>query len=88
MVYSLLHEDAKLVLEKGIGVMKKLLLNLSQVHHVNGALYRIEPTPAFAPLPPGQTLDIEFVCGEAQAARFYIMPNWYWRLDDVATGLI
>jgi hexosaminidase len=55
-----------------------------RVHHVNGALNRIEPTPAFAPLPPGQTLDIEFVCGGAQAARFYIMPNWYAVSTDPA----
>jgi len=53
-----------------------------KVFHVNGALLRIEPTNAFQPLGPGQTLPIPFTVAYGQAARMYIYPNWYAASQD------
>ncbi|MGF1874576.1 carbohydate-binding domain-containing protein [Photobacterium frigidiphilum] len=45
--------------------------------HVNGDMFKIEPTSSFKPLKPGETFSFEFNAGDWQVAKSDVMPNWY-----------
>ncbi|KLV05189.1 beta-N-acetylglucosaminidase [Photobacterium aquae] len=51
------------------------------ITHINGDIFKLEPTAAFKGLPAGQSLDFEFDGSDWQAARTDIMPNWYFVSD-------
>ncbi|WP_299021065.1 family 20 glycosylhydrolase [uncultured Photobacterium sp.] len=48
-----------------------------KVSHVNGDIFKLEPTAQFKPLKSGETFNIEFDAGDWQVAKTDIMPNWY-----------
>ncbi|MGF1688021.1 carbohydate-binding domain-containing protein [Photobacterium japonica] len=48
------------------------------ITHVNGDIFKLEPTAAFAGLPAGQALDVEFDGANWQVAKSDVMPNWYF----------
>lgn len=53
-----------------------------KVTHVNGDIFKLEPTAQFQPLKPGQTFNFEFDAGNWQIAKTDIMPNWYLASED------
>ncbi|MDD1784242.1 carbohydate-binding domain-containing protein [Enterovibrio sp. ZSDZ35] len=71
-----------------IRMMQPLTGSGLTVSHVNGDIFKIEPTTAFQPLQPGQTLTIEFESEFWQVAKTDIMPNWYLVSDSGETALI
>ncbi|WP_102505781.1 family 20 glycosylhydrolase [Salinivibrio kushneri] len=53
-----------------------------KVSHVNGDLFKLEPTDSFVPLAPGDQLVVGFNASDWQVAKSDIMPNWYLASDD------
>ena len=53
-----------------------------KVTHINGDLFKLEPTEHFTPLKPGETLNFEFDAGDWQVAKSDVMPNWYLASED------
>lgn len=48
-----------------------------QLSHVNGGLFKMEPTELFKPLLPGGVLKMSLVSAYYIIARTDFMPNWY-----------
>ena len=48
-----------------------------KISHINGDMFKLEPTESFTPLHQGDSLDIEFDAEFWQAAKTDVMPNWY-----------
>nr|WP_086939149.1 family 20 glycosylhydrolase [Thaumasiovibrio occultus] len=48
------------------------------ITHVNGDMFKLEPSSTFKGLEAGQSLDIEFDGGDWQVAKTDVMPNWYF----------
>ncbi|PKF51949.1 family 20 glycosylhydrolase [Enterovibrio nigricans] len=71
-----------------IRMMQPLTNSGLTVTHVNGDIFKIEPTDSFKSLEPGQTLTIEFESEFWQIAKTDIMPNWYLVSDSGETALI
>ncbi|EOD78513.1 Beta-hexosaminidase [Grimontia indica] len=71
-----------------IRMIKPLATDALKVSHVNGDIFKIEPTASFSPLTPGQSLDIEFLSEFWQVAKTDVMPNWYLVSDNGDTALI
>ncbi|MDO6706727.1 family 20 glycosylhydrolase [Photobacterium sp. 1_MG-2023] len=60
-----------------IRMVKNVLTDQVKISHVNGDMFKLEPTASFVPLAPGQSLTIEFDASDWQVAKTDIMPNWY-----------
>ncbi|MGF1768096.1 carbohydate-binding domain-containing protein [Enterovibrio makurazakiensis] len=71
-----------------IRMMQPLTNSGLTVSHVNGDIFKIEPTDSFNALEPGKTLTIEFESEFWQIAKTDIMPNWYLVSDRGETALI
>ncbi|MDD1794200.1 carbohydate-binding domain-containing protein [Enterovibrio sp. ZSDZ42] len=71
-----------------IRMMQPLTNSGLTVSHVNGDIFKIEPTDSFNALEPGKTLTIEFESEFWQIAKTDIMPNWYLVSDSGETALI
>ncbi|WP_330960103.1 family 20 glycosylhydrolase [Photobacterium sp. 53610] len=65
-----------------IRMVKDVLNEQVKITHVNGDIFKLEPTDKFVPLAPGQSLTIEFDASDWQAAKTDIMPNWYFVSED------
>ena len=50
--------------------------------HVNGDIFKLEPTDQFKPLKPGENFSFEFDGGNWQVAKTDVMPNWYLVSED------
>lgn len=49
-----------------------------KVTHVNGDIFKLEPTASFVPLNPGESLSVQFDGDAWQVAKSDVMPNWYF----------
>ncbi|WP_284509742.1 carbohydate-binding domain-containing protein [Salinivibrio costicola] len=67
-----------------IRMIKSIDTDQLKVSHVNGDLFKLEPTDAFVPLAPGDQLVVGFNASDWQVAKSDIMPNWYLASDDEA----
>jgi len=65
-----------------IRMIKSLSTSAVKVTHVNGDVFKLEPTQQFKPLKPGQSFNVEFDAGDWQIAKTDIMPNWYLVSED------
>lgn len=65
-----------------IRMVKSLATNAFKVTHVNGDIFKLEPTESFTPLKPGETFHFEFDGGDWQIAKTDVMPNWYIVSED------
>ena len=48
-----------------------------KLSHINGDLFRLEPTDSFKDLPPGGSITLPLVAFWCFITRFDMMPNWY-----------
>lgn len=65
-----------------IRMVENVLSDQVTISHVNGDMFKIEPTANFVPLAPGQSLAIEFDAANWQVAKTDVMPNWYFVSED------
>ncbi|PSU33673.1 family 20 glycosylhydrolase [Photobacterium lutimaris] len=65
-----------------IRMMKTLATPALKVTHINGDIFKLEPTAHFTPLKPGDTFHFEFDAGDWQVAKTDVMPNWYLVSED------
>lgn len=65
-----------------IRMVESVLTDQVKISHVNGDMFKIEPTANFVPLAPGQSLAIEFDAANWQVAKTDVMPNWYFVSED------
>ncbi|KAL8603368.1 hypothetical protein ACOMHN_039731 [Nucella lapillus] len=56
--------------------------------HINGCLFRLQPTPEFTPLKKGQAITIPFKGQYYSVARSDILPNWYLAAEDLQPRII
>ncbi|MGL4829465.1 MAG: family 20 glycosylhydrolase [Vibrio sp.] len=71
-----------------IRMINTLSTNTVKVTHINGDIFKLEPTASFKPLKPGETLEIGITADAWQVAKTDIMPNWYIVSDSGDTALI
>ncbi|WP_394212000.1 family 20 glycosylhydrolase [Enterovibrio calviensis] len=71
-----------------IRMIRELATDTVNVTHVNGDIFKLEPTATFKGLEPGQTLNIEFTADAWQVAKTDVMPNWYLVSETGETALI
>lgn len=62
--------------------VSKLYTDQFKVTHVNGDIFKLEPTAQFRGLPAGQSIEIAFDGGNWQVAKSDVMPNWYFAAQD------
>lgn len=60
-----------------IRMLKSLSTAALKFTHINGDIFKLEPTAEFKPLQPGETFSFEFDAGDWQVAKTDVMPNWY-----------
>lgn len=65
-----------------IRMVENVLSDQVTISHVNGDMFKIEPTANFVPLAPGQSLAIKFDAANWQVAKTDVMPNWYFVSED------
>ncbi|WP_064607119.1 family 20 glycosylhydrolase [Photobacterium sp. J15] len=65
-----------------IRMFKTVATSALKVTHVNGDIFKLEPTSQFQPLKQGETFSFEFDAGDWQVAKTDIMPNWYLVSED------
>ncbi|CAH1791531.1 unnamed protein product [Owenia fusiformis] len=51
--------------------------------HVNGCLFKLEPTTTFKNIAVGDSREISFIAGEWMVSRSDVMPNWYVAADGL-----
>ncbi|XP_076469345.1 chitobiase-like [Babylonia areolata] len=56
--------------------------------HINGCLFRMQPTPDFTPLSKGQAVTIPFKGQYYSVARSDILPNWYLSAEGLEPRII
>ncbi|MCW8347915.1 carbohydate-binding domain-containing protein [Vibrio sp. ZSDZ65] len=71
-----------------IRMIRTLSSDAVKITHVNGDIFKLEPTATFKGLKPGHTLRVEFTADAWQVAKTDIMPNWYLANDNGDTALI
>ncbi|ABO90854.1 TPA: carbohydate-binding domain-containing protein [Aeromonas salmonicida] len=62
--------------------VSKLYTDQFKVTHVNGDIFKLEPTAQFRGVPAGQSFEIAFDGGNWQVAKSDVMPNWYFAAQD------
>ncbi|KAI0210574.1 N,N'-diacetylchitobiase [Lamellibrachia satsuma] len=56
--------------------------------HINGDLYRLEPTDSFKDLPPGGSITLPLVAFRWLIARSDMLPNWYIVAPDAQPRIL
>ena len=76
-------EPPRLPNENGILLTKGLHLQ-----HINGCLFRMQPTKEFSPLEKGQTIYVSFRGQYYSVARCDVLPNWYLTAGELEPRII
>lgn len=63
-------------------LIKTLNTSALKFTHVNGDIFKIEPTNQFTPLKPGENFTFKFDNADWQVAKTDIMPNWYFVSEE------
>lgn len=73
------HNPRGYILPGGYGI---------RVTHINGCLFKFEPTVDFKPLEPHQTLRVPFNASYWCVSKTDVMPNWYVAADGLQARTI
>ena len=63
-------------------LIKTLDTSAIKFTHVNGDIFKIEPTSQFTPVKPGENFTFQFDNADWQVAKTDIMPNWYFVAEE------
>ena len=58
------------------------------ISHVNGGVFKLQPTAQFETIEPGQSLKIQFEGGRWISSKSDVYPNWYVHMRGASPAVI